>query len=299
MDCPAALPPSRALAVCQHDHMGLLDRLARTRSANSGSGGGSNYSGPQIGEAPLAGTTTTCRDAVQALMTRHGVSGSGMLGVSGVLQPERDNPVDADAIAVHVEGERIGYLTMGTEDDIDIEAGSIPVQVRLFSADTPRGWRVEAWVWLAGGDPRWTYDSANRPPMSSAEKNMAMQAQRREMVASAIAGGGQRAEQFKAGMVDGIHYLELVEPIKQLKRENRLEEALVLAYKAVEAAENSAAFEGWNTPAPFYTEQAAIILRKLGRRDEEIQVLRRWMDHAEPKNRTGSITDRLAKLEGT
>ncbi|OOP59537.1 hypothetical protein BMF89_20430 [Arthrobacter sp. SRS-W-1-2016] len=59
-------------------------------------------------------------------------------------------------------------------------------------------------------------------------------------------------------MVDGVHYLELVEPINQLKREGRLEEALVLCYKAIDGAEGDA---GDAIPAPLYTEQAAIIRR--------------------------------------
>lgn len=57
------------------------------------------------------------------------------------------------------------------------------------------------------------------------------------MVREALAGGGTRAQHFKAGMVRGKHYLELVEPIKQLKRERRLQEALELCYRAIEGAE--------------------------------------------------------------
>lgn len=38
-------------------------------------------------------------------------------------------------------------------------------------------------------------------------------------------------------MVDGYYYLELVEPIKELKRQGSLEEALVVCYKAIERAE--------------------------------------------------------------
>ncbi len=48
-------------------------------------------------------------------------------------------------------------------------------------------------------------------------------------------------------MVDGVHYLELVEPIKQLKREGKLKEVLVLCYKAIKAAERDA---GHREPAP-------------------------------------------------
>ena len=46
-----------------------------------------------------------------------------------------------------------------------------------------------------------------------------------------------------------------------------------------------------------YTEHAAIILRKLGRRDDEILVLKRWLALCPPQYRDGSrIGERLAKL---
>lgn len=48
------------------------------------------------------------------------------------------------------------------------------------------------------------------------------------MVRAALEGGGERSRQFQRGMYKGVHYLQLVEPIKQLKRESRLEEALAL-----------------------------------------------------------------------
>jgi hypothetical protein len=89
--------------------------------------------------------------------------------------------------------------------------------------------------------------------------------------------------------------LELVEPIKQLKREGRLQEALVVCYKAIKAAESD---RGGREPAPWYTEQAAIVHRKLGQKDEEIAVLNRWLDSTPKSRRAGSrIAERLAKLE--
>ncbi|MBB6627505.1 hypothetical protein H5V45_09235 [Nocardioides sp. KIGAM211] len=68
------------------------------------------------------------------------------------------------------------------------------------------------------------------------------------MVDQALGGGGDRAEQFKKGMVGRLHYLETVEPIKQLKRERRLSEALALCYGAINAAEDS---RDGREPAPW------------------------------------------------
>ena len=131
--------------------------------------------------------------------------------------------------------------------------------------------------------------------MSSQDKNAARHSGRTALVAEALAEGGSRAERFKAGMVDGVHYLQLIEPIKQLKREGRFQEALILCYKAIEGAEGDR--EG-REPAPAYTEHAAIIHRKLGQRDEELAVLKRWLRLCPPSQRSGSrIGQRLAKLE--
>ncbi|GAB3661158.1 hypothetical protein [Glycomyces tarimensis] len=84
------------------------------------------------------------------------------------------------------------------------------------------------------------------------------------------------------------------EPIKQLKREGRLREALVLCYRAIEGAEQSA--EG-REPAPAYTEHAAIIHRKLGEHDLEVAVLQCWLDHAPDRREGSKIAERLVKLQ--
>lgn len=158
------------------------------------------------------------------------------------------------------------------------------------------GVRAEAWVWLGGGTPRWIYNAEYRPPLTPQEKRAAASSTRSQMVAEAIAVGGQRAADFHAGMVDGVHDLELVEPIKQLKRDGRLREALDLCYRAIEGAEGDS--KG-REPAPWCTEQAAIIHRKLGEKDKEIAALRRWLDRTPPERRPGGrIAERLAKLHG-
>jgi hypothetical protein len=76
-----------------------------------------------------------------------------------------------------------------------------------------------------------------------------------------------------------------------------MEEALVVCYAAIEGAERACA---GREPARWYTEQAAIIHRKLGQRDEEIAVLERWLRACPPDRRSGSgIKRRLDKLNAT
>ncbi|MDQ4212533.1 HIRAN domain-containing protein [Microbacterium sp. ASV81] len=243
----------------------------------------------------LTGTTTFAREAVMRLAERHGIDVGGYLETAGTLQREPDNPADPMAVAVHVEGEKIGYLPGYLARYVDLSAdGARTAQVQIFTEMLPKGLRAEAWVWLAEGEPEWQWTEFNRPALSPGAKVAEHQAGIDKMVADALAGGGSRAQSFAGGMVNGVHYLQLVEPIKQLKREGRLEDALVLCTAAIQGAE--AAREG-REPAPWYTEQAAIIYRKLGRRDDEIAVLSRWLAACPPERRGGSrIKERFEKL---
>lgn len=243
---------------------------------------------------PVSGTTTIARDEARALFERHQQPNLGYLELTAVLQREPSNPVNPAAVAVLVEGERIGYLPSYAAETVDLSVqGSRQAPVQLFSALKADGVRVEGWIWIGDEPAQWEYNSNNRPPMTPEEKRTAAAKGADRMVAEALTEGGARAEAFKAGQVNGIHYLQTVEPIKQLKREGRLAEALQLCYIAIEGAER--AREG-REPAPWYTEQAAIILRKLGRRDEEIAVLERWLGATPAAHREGGIQQRLAKL---
>lgn len=244
----------------------------------------------------VAGTTTFAKESVAALADRKGFKGRGYFESEAQLQREPENHVDPQAVAVIVDGEKVGCLPSYATKDLSLPVGaSAPIRYQLHAL-----WEqkllAKAFVWLGDGEPEWPHTEWNPPALTSRERINDAHAGRSEMVREALEGGGARAAQFKRGMVDGVHYLELVEPIKQLKREDRLEEALALCYKAIEAAESDA---GSREPAPWYTEQAAIVHRKLRQRDEQIAVLKRWLAKCPKSRRSGSrIADRLAKLEG-
>jgi hypothetical protein len=246
----------------------------------------------------LSGTTTFAKEAITALAARHGAERGGYLEMGATLQREPDNQADPNAVAVYAEGDRIGYLPGYVASLVDLSAeGARPVHVQIFTEVLQEGLRAEGWAWLAKGPPEWEWSLDNRPPMSSQAKAEAQQDAVTEMVADALGGGGARAKEFRAGLVEGVHYLQLIEPIKQLKREERLDEALTLCYAAITGAE--AAREG-REPAPWYTEQAAIIHRKLGQKNQEIKVLERWLKVCPPDRRDGSsIAARLGKLQAS
>lgn len=243
----------------------------------------------------VAGTTTFAKDAVAALASRTSLGERGYYEGQAQLQREPENPVDPQAVVVLVDGEKVGCLPSYAAKELPLPAGaSEPARYQLHVLRDQK-LLAKAYIWLGDGDPEWAHTKENPPALTSRERINSSHAEKSAMVREALQGGGERAQQFKQGMVDGVHYLELIEPIKQLKREGRLEEALVLCYKAIEGAEGDA---GRGMPAPAYTEQAAIIHRKLSQKEEEIAVLRRWLARC-PKARRAdsSIAERLSKLE--
>jgi hypothetical protein len=103
---------------------------------------------------------------------------------------------------------------------------------------------------------------------------------------------GREADRLE--VVRGRHYSEWTDTVRQLKREGRYEEALDLLGDCMDAAERSAAVRG-TAPAPWYTEQAAIIHRKLKDYDGEVAVLKRYLEMAPGLPDDDSFVVRLAK----
>lgn len=86
----------------------------------------------------------------------------------------------------------------------------------------------------------------------------------------------------QAGSVDGHHYTDSVEKVKQLKREGKNHDAINILLEAVNSTEKEAEFadEGWGV-APWYYEQLAIIYRKEKKYQKEVEILERYS--AQPK----------------
>lgn len=243
----------------------------------------------------VSGTMTFAKDAVAALADRKGLSERGYYEASAQLQRDPGNPVDPRAVSIFVEGEKVGCLPSYVARDLSLPFGaSEPARYQLHVL-RDRKLLGKAYVWLGDGDPQWTHTAGNPPRLTSLERINSSHTEKSTMVREALEVGGERAQQIRKGLIDGVHYLELIEPIKQLKREGRLKEALILCYKAIEGAEMDS---GDREPAPWYTEQAAIVHRKLGQKNEEAAVLKRWLDRCPKARRAGSnVAERLAKLQ--
>ena len=83
----------------------------------------------------------------------------------------------------------------------------------------------------------------------------------------------------KAGYIDGRYYTEYVDDIKELKRQNKLQEAENILLKIIEALKAEAKAEGhhWFI-APGYFEQLAIIYRKQKRIEKERHILEQYLN---------------------
>jgi hypothetical protein len=107
----------------------------------------------------------------------------------------------------------------------------------------------------------------------------------------------------QAGFVRGRHFGQWYEDVLRLKRRERYDEALVLL-EIIDATERTQAQERTNIPITAavlgvpenqvdvreppsaWTQQAAIIYRKLGRLDDEIAIIDRWLALADdPRQR--------------
>lgn len=268
--------------------MGFLSRLFKPRQQPEAPFAAGNPL------APLAGTTTSRLREAQAVMERQGQTAVGFLETTGMLVREDSDERQEESVAVSVDGTTIGYLWTVRIDALALESFKRPVPVQIFSDVIDGDVRIEAWAWLAPTTPAWEWSAHNRPPMTTEGKAAQRTADTRQMLQGQAARSPTQAQQIADGSVDGVHYLELVEPIKQAKREGRNEDALRLCYQAIEGAERG---RQGREPAPAYTQHAAIILRKLKRPDEEAAVLERYLQWLPDGAREGhEFAERLTKV---
>ncbi len=257
----------------------------------------------QWGCIQVSGTTTFMRKQA----TRDGLllagSAPGYAEAAGWLSIDSSDLEYPDSCRVFVsEKGPIGVLSDGISKMLRIPSGArIPVQVQIFTSNLAESIRVDAWIWAGNESPEWRYSMNSRPPVTVQERASELHAQSSAIVRKSLGSWEQHATEMHTGMINGVHYLELIEPIKELKRKGNLKEALELCYQAIEATENEALAkknqgEDYYLP-PAYTIQAAIIHRKLKQYDEEIAVLERYHRATPQKHwEVSKPYERLAKI---
>lgn len=253
------------------------------------------------GEVQVAGTTTFAREAVESLAQRHGMAPRDMIELPATIQRDPDNPVNPKAVVVLVEGEKVGALPQFVSHNLELPEGSAEtVRYQLHALrENGKKMKAKAFVWLGNKAPAWTYTAAHPAPLLTQEQAREKQEHSHKIAADNLAPNTKLGRALRSGNMRGYTPIELVEPIKQLKREKRWEEALTMLYACIEAEENALPYSDSPTPAPWYTEHAAICHRKLKQHDEEVAVLRRYLEHLPPHLREGSrIHERLSKIKG-
>ena len=93
-----------------------------------------------------------------------------------------------------------------------------------------------------------------------------------------------------------MDYVKYIEIIKELKRQGKHDEAVEILLKCVNATEDEDKQNGWGV-APWYYEQLAIIYKKEGDRDKEIEILRRYQKQRKaPGTMPEKLKQRLEKI---
>lgn len=161
----------------------------------------------EIGGNPcveVAGTTTFAKTAVLALASRYRLPERGYLEAGAWLQREPDNPVDADAVVIVVDGEKVGNLPSHLARALPLPPGISKEVIYQLHVVGGKKWAAKAFVWLGPGRPQWTYTADTPPPLTSRDRTLTRARQQSDMVREALESGGERAAQFQRGMYQGF-----------------------------------------------------------------------------------------------
>lgn len=216
--------------------------------------------------------------------------GGWLVPCEAELRREPDNRYDEAAIAVYIEGGKVGYVCADACGELAAamdggrwqRVARVPALVRGGWPDKPN---LGVMLWLQRAEVRtglrgvdWAlmverFPSRGWPPKP--DEGVPVLAvvpsdtgRRRRRLASR-----RGREPRMPPLVD--HYTAYVEDVGELKRRGRLEDAERLLLALVEACEEEARQEGLGVP-PWYYEQLAIVRRKRLDFDGELEVLERF-----------------------
>jgi hypothetical protein len=218
-----------------------------------------------------------------------------------VLYEHMRKPGKFGGIAVYVNGRRVGYLgpyqVLSVRplfaDRVD-SGGTLSVRGVMYATDEPK-WSARIILGpyeqvakrLGKSDPVPESLSAPTDPAEERGERIVLDAQR-------LIAEWRSAPEQRNRVVRGKDFVEWVEPIAQLRREGREDEALELLMECIEAAERDSRGRGW-VPPSWYTEQAAIILRKRGDRAGEVSLLEGFIAACPPGQEHVVLKERLVK----
>ena len=115
-------------------------------------------------------TSTFAKYAVAALANCKSLGERGYYEGRGQLQPESDNPVDPQAVAGVVDGERVSCLPSYAAKNLLLPAGaSEPVRYQLH-VQRDQKLLAKAYVWLGDDERAWQFTAQNPPALTSRER---------------------------------------------------------------------------------------------------------------------------------
>lgn len=207
------------------------------------------------------------------------------------LVAEPTNPHDHNAVAVQVDGMTVGYLSRGRAPSYSPVLRRLASQgfVAACDAEIRGGWdrgggdQGSFGITLFLASPTHCHPDDPPPPAKASASRLE----------NAPRTGASSSPRLDAGNVQGRHYTDWVEAVKDLKRLGHLEQARNLLTELCDAAEREAAVTGHVIP-PWYFEQHTIVCRKLKDPDGELAILKRYV--SSPRSRPGALDGRLASV---
>jgi|GEM_PF-734569 len=216
-----------------------------------------------------------------------------------VLLHQPSNKYDSNAIAVFTETprgfEQVGYLSRDdaadyVDDFLELaergyRSGACEAVILGGAPDRVRG-TTHLGIWLHLDEPGAIVPDEDEKPRGYLERPP------RE---GQVRTGGSSDLRSEAGLVRGKHYTDWVDDITALKRHKAHEECCALLGELLDAVEREAT-EQSVSPAPWYYQQMAIVLRKEKDFDGEIAVIERYLAFPHPTwPPRPELQERLAK----
>lgn len=224
------------------------------------------------------------KDAIATAFHTSGAALGTALETTAVLRETVQPGKRFRPVAVYVSGHLIGFVGALYADTVrealrqpHLAGKTVEVRCRIYARENP--WSARATLG--------PYESAvtHLEDTQSAAEGRVQEATLAELRLQRQNAGGSEAREQAERMVRGRDFVEWVETIKQLRREGNNEEAFVLLSECIDAGERDAKAHGYQPPY-WYTEQAAIILRKRGDLAAEVAALERFLaacPHGQPQ----------------
>jgi hypothetical protein len=232
--------------------------------------------------------------AIRAIFDASEIAMGSAVETQAILRELPQPHTSFNPVAVYVSGRLIGYVGAPYADAVrellrqpHLAGSDVAIRCRIYATDTPK------WTARATLGPYETAVAAVDDSQSAAE-GRSVQSVMAGLREERLAGGDNEAAEQRERLVRGRDFVEWVEPIKQLRRDGHTDEAVVLLMECVNAAERNAKRNGW-LPPTWYTEQAAIILRKQGDLAGEVALLERFMAACPVGRPQVDIAERLVK----